>query len=231
MIATSTPNRHIDDLAKRYDLPVWINPAHGGIGSDWNFALEAAPTPWVTLAHQDDVYLPDFAYKTLAGLSRHTSAVLAFSRYGEIEGARIRPHSSLIRIKNMLLELGFLGTGHASTRFFKTNALRFGCAIACPAVTLNQSSGLRFRTDLQVDLDWAAWLQLAGGPGTFVYIREQLMLHRVHSGSETSNAINSGRRAAEDAVVLKSLWPDFIANTIIASYDLAYRSNKVSTES
>lgn len=231
LIATSTPNRHIDSLAQRYNVPVRVNPSQGGIGSDWNFALAAAEARWVTLAHQDDIYLPNFARHTLAGLSRHADAVLAFSGYGEIEGARERPTSTLVRIKQLLLELGFLGTSRASTRFFKTNSLRFGCAIACPAVTIDTTTRLRFRTDLEVDLDWAAWLDLARNPGVFVYIREQLMLHRVHPDSETSNAISSGKRTAEDTAILRSLWPGFIADAIIASYKIAYRSNKVNIES
>jgi hypothetical protein len=108
--------------------------------------------------------------------------------------------------------------------------LRFGCAIPCPAVTLNTATGLRFRTDLKVDLDWAAWLDLARKPGAFVYIREQLMQHRVHADSETSAAIGAGRRLAEDEALLRSLWPGPIARAIVASYRIAYRSNQVPTE-
>lgn len=229
-ISTSTPNRHIDELARRHGVPVHVNPQQGGIGVDWNFALKVAGTAWVTLAHQDDVYLPDFARRTLAALSRHPGAVLAFTDYGEIEGTRQRPPSALIRIKHALLELGFVGGSHASTRFFKTNALRFGCAIPCPAATISAETGLRFRTDLKVDLDWAAWLELARKPGVFVYVRERLMMHRVHLDSETSAAIDAGHRMAEDSAMLRLLWPGFIADAIVASYRIAYRSNRVPTE-
>lgn len=231
LIATSTPNHHIHELAERHRVPLHVNPHHGGIGSDWNFALQVAATPWVTLAHQDDLYLPDFAGRTLQALSRHPDAVLAFSRYDEIEGDRLRATSALIRIKQALLELGFAGGSQAATRFSKTNALRFGCAIPCPAVTVNAvASRLKFRTDLKVDLDWAAWLDLARKPGAFVYVRERLMRHRVHPDSETSAAINAGHRLAEDAMLLKSLWPDAIARVIVASYRIAYSSNKVPIE-
>ena len=231
-IATSTPNRHIEELAQRYGLLVHVNPNRGGIGMDWNFALDVAQAPWVTLAHQDDIYLPHFVERTLAGLSRRNDAVLAFCGYGEIEGSAPRPVSTLIRIKQALLELGFLGTSHAATPFFKTNALRFGCAIPCPAVTLSAASGLRFRTDLKVDLDWAAWLELARKPGgAFVYIRERLMMHRVHSHSETSTAISNGDRLVEDEALLRSLWPGVVASAIVASYRIAYRSNQVPDES
>lgn len=228
LIATSTPNSHITAMAKTYGLPIHVNESGGSIGADWNFALSVADARWVTLAHQDDIYRPDFSLRTLEAVSAHPAATLAFCNYAELEGTCERPMSTLLRIKRALLELGFLGTSHASSSFFKVNTLRFGCAIPCPAVTLNATTGLRFRTDLQVDLDWAAWLWLAHRPGTFVYIRENLMMHRVHAASETSNAIGDGRRLAEDNAMLRSLWPAWMAAAITGSYRIAYRNNQVS---
>ncbi|MGV8931084.1 MAG: glycosyltransferase family 2 protein [Luteimonas sp.] len=230
LITTSTPNRHIANLAQQYGIPVHVNPQRGGgIGADWNFAIAQARSGWVTLAHQDDIYLPDFTNQVLRALSRNPDAVLAFSRYDEVEENSPRPASTLLLIKKLLLELGFLGRSRASSRFFKTNVLRFGCAIPCPAVTV-RSGCVRFSTTLKVDLDWAAWLELARNPGAFVYIRRSLMQHRVHSESETSAAIATGTRLAEDEALLKSLWPAFIARAILASYRIAYRSNQVPSE-
>jgi len=227
-ISTSTPNHHIRALAERYGVPLHVNPVRGGIGADWNFALEAAETPWVTLAHQDDIYLPQFAARMLQALSDCRDGILVFSGYEEIEGSHVRSTSTLLRIKQALLELGFVGGSRATRRFFKTNALRFGCAIACPSATINvAATGLRFRTDLKVDLDWAAWLQLARRPGAFIYLRDILMRHRVHAESETSAAISAGHRLAEDRTVLRSLWPEPLAQAILASYRIAYRSNQV----
>lgn len=228
LIATSTPNSHIIDLARDFGIPVRVNEQRaGGIGVDWNFALAQASSAWVTLAHQDDIYLPDFSNRMREGLSRSPSAVLAFSSYEELEGDKLRATSPLLLIKKALLEIGFLGRTRVSSRFSKTNALRFGCPIPCPAVTM-RSDALLFDTSLKVDLDWAAWLNLADRSGAFVYIRQPLMRHRVHSESETSAAISKGIRLAEDRMILESLWPTFIARAILASYRIAYRSNDVS---
>jgi hypothetical protein len=79
-------------------------------------------------------------------------------------------------------------------------------------------------------LDWAAWLELARRPGAFVYIRDTLMLHRVHPDSETTAAIAAGGRLAEDRAMLRMLWPRVIADVIVASYGIAYRSNRASSE-
>lgn len=228
IVCTSTPNAHIARLAGRYGMPVFENPVRGGIGCDWNFALESAPARWVTLAHQDDVYLPHFAERTLAALARHPGASLAFTGYREIEGGQQRTLSSMLRIKRLLLELAFLGSGHASSRFFKTNALRFGCAVPCPSATIDRDSGLRFDTRLKVDLDWDAWLRLARLPGSFVYLRESLMQHRVHPGSETTSAIEDGHRQREDAMMFRRVWPGPLADMLASAYRASYRSNRTS---
>ena len=226
VVATSTPNQSISRLADRYGAVLRINPERNGIGADWNFALASAPTGWVTIAHQDDIYLPGFSAATMQAANSSPDAVLVFTGYEELVGATTRRDTTLLRIKNALLELGFTGGNHARSRFFKTNALRFGCAIPCPAVTLNVgATGLRFREDLKIDLDWAAWLELARGRGSFVYVREVLMQHRVHAQSETTAGISGGIRAAEDRLMLRQMWPSLIADAIAATYGIAYRSN------
>lgn len=227
LITTSTPNAHISGLARAFDIPLRVNSqGGGGIGADWNFALSQAPSAWLTLAHQDDVYFPQFSSRMREVIYRNPDAILAFSDYKEVEGEAPRKASRLLLIKKVLLELGFLGRSRVSSRFSKINTLRFGCAIPCPAVTMRRDA-LLFDTSLKVDLDWAAWLALARDPGAFVYVRQSLMQHRVHPESETSDAISTGIRLAEDRAILESLWPTFIARAILASYRIAYQSNDV----
>ena len=54
-IATSTPNKYIDDIAAKYNLKVYVNDGESGITQDWNFAYSKVQTDYVTIAHQDDV--------------------------------------------------------------------------------------------------------------------------------------------------------------------------------
>ena len=64
-IATSTPNDHINAVAEKYNIPVYVNYGEKGIGGDWNFAYDKAQTPLVTIAHQDDIYEPTYTEKML----------------------------------------------------------------------------------------------------------------------------------------------------------------------
>ena len=56
LIATSTPNEHIKNIAEKYNIDLYINTESKGIGPDWNYAVTQAKTDFVTVAHQDDIY-------------------------------------------------------------------------------------------------------------------------------------------------------------------------------
>ena len=226
ILVTSTPSAWLDEVAASHGLPLVVHGPNRGIAHDWNTALAQAGTTWATIAHQDDIYHPRFAEATLQALAMHQDALLAFTDYEEATMAGLRRGTSLLRIKRVLLEAGFLGRDAIRSRRARGMTLRFGCPIPCPSVTLRVDANVRFDESLGVGLDWAAWLELCDRPGAFVWVREVLMAHRIHGDSETTAAIGGGRRAMEDENLLRRLWPDWIARMIVRSYRLAYASNK-----
>ena len=60
LIATSTINPYIENMARKYGIPLCINPISAGIASDWNYAYTQADSKLVTIVHQDDIYLPEY---------------------------------------------------------------------------------------------------------------------------------------------------------------------------
>src|SRR5690606_6660777 len=135
-------------------------------------------------------------------------STLVMTGYAELLGDHERAHTIMLWIKRLLLEIGFLGRQAVASAGGKRRLLRFGCPIPCPSVTLRvDRTGLRFREDLKVNLDWDAWLRLAASSGAFAYSRQRLLLHRIHAGSETSAGIRGGVRAKEDLMLFESLWP------------------------
>lgn len=227
VVSSSTPNAGLDSICREFAIEPFLHSPARSIAHDWNTALAQARTRYVTLAHQDDLYYPEFAARTLEALSRATKPILAFTGYEEFTEAGPRPASRLLLIKRALLELGFLGRTEVATPFAKTNCLRFACPIPCPAVTLDtEAFGRGFDGDYQINLDWATWLAASDCPGSFVWVRDVLMGHRIHSMSETSAAILDGRRASEDLRILNRMWPGPIAKLIVRTYRLAYASNQ-----
>ena len=227
IIVTSTPSIGLERLAAEFGVRLAVHSPSAGIGRDWNFALTQVATPWVTIAHQDDIYLPAFAERTLALAERHDETVLVATGYAELlepEGLR-RSASPMLAIKRLLMEFGFLGRSVISSIDAKRRLLRFGCPIPCPSVSLRiDLDAVRFREDLKVDLDWEAWLQLAARPGAFAYDRRVLMLHRIHRDSETSVGVRAGVRASEDRMMFEALWPLPIARLLAKAYSLSYET-------
>ena len=65
IMATSTPNSYISDMADKYKIPVYVKEGAPDIADDWNFGYSKVQTPYLTIAHQDDIYLPDYTKHVL----------------------------------------------------------------------------------------------------------------------------------------------------------------------
>lgn len=225
VISTSTPYPELDRVAQEYGARLVTHSPNAGIGHDWNHALSQARADWATIAHQDDVYLPAFTEETLAVAARYPEARMVMTGYSELLDGRVRSSTPMLGIKRLLLELGFLGREQIVGRGAKRRLLKFGCPIPCPAVSLRLASAVPcFREDLKVNLDWEAWLRLADEDGGFAYVRRSLMLHRIHTGSETSDGIRMGVRGREDLMMFQALWPAPIARLLARAYATSYQT-------
>lgn len=231
VVSTSTPYDGLQELCKGYDARLFVHAPNRGIANDWTAALDATNCTWVTLAHQDDIYLPGFLRMTMNAIARRPDAVLVFTGYRECgEDGGLRRSSVALLIKRLLIELAFLGREQIRTRRARTSLLRFGCPIPCPSVTIRRDRlppGMRFNERYRVNLDWDFWLRLAQMPNAaFLCIRTPLMLHRIHRRSETSAGIADGTRAQEDRELFCRVWPRPIASMLARAYSHAYTYNE-----
>ena len=228
LITTSTPNEHIDSIARSHGVPVMIGRHRPGIAADWNFALTASPARLVTVAHQDDVYAPAFADRTRQAFARHPDADLVFTAFSEHSSTGPRPINRNLLIKRLLTRWGFGASGVIHQARSKRRLLAWGNPICCPSVTVHRGRNpdFRFSTAYRSNLDWDAWARLAAGDGCFVYLREVLIAHRVHPETETTAAIVGGIRDREDLDMLMRFWPDPTARLLARFYRHAYGANQ-----
>lgn len=231
IICTSTPNAYIEAIAERHHLHMYINKGPAGIAHDWNYAFLAADTPLLTLAHQDDIYEPDYLLTMLRKINKSHDPQISFSDYYEIRnGKRARNGSNLnLLVKKaalMPLRLPFL----QNVRFVKRIVLAFCDPICCPSV-LYVKKNLPvplFETQFLADLDWQAWEKISRQSGSFVYVPSVLMGHRIHSESTTTKVIGSkDSRSGEDIEMYKKFWPSGIAHLLNRLYAYSQRSNKL----
>lgn len=226
LVCTSTPNEHIAALADKYGLELRVNPGQPGIGTDWNFALDQGETEWLTIAHQDDVYDPDYTAEMLRRVSRARDPILYFSDYAELRSGKRVTTNKLLRIKRLLL---------IPTRLFpawkaaRRMSLAFGDPICCPAVTYRRSrlGSLRFENHFRSDLDWEMEEKLSRLKGSFVYDPGRRMCHRIHEESATTEIIGDHARTLEDFEMMKKFWPAPIAKRLSRVYASSEKSNTV----
>jgi hypothetical protein len=229
VVSTSTPHPGLDQMCATHGATLQVHGPNRGIGHDWNVAYASATSDWVTLAHQDDVYSPAYTSFVQDRAAAHPDDRMVFSTYYEIANGQRRPTVPMLRIKRVLLELGFLGATRVTSRARKRRVLRFGNPVSCPAVALNKRvlGDFRFRDDMKTNMDWVAWLDIADEPAGIGLSREPLVGHRIHPGSETSASIGQGDRYREDLEIFERLWPAPLARLITSVYTRSYRSNKL----
>lgn len=221
---TSTPNDLIKNLCEQYNIPLYCKKG-GGIGKDWNAALSFVRTQFVTIAHQDDIYLPDFAEKTIAAFKKNPDSTIVFTDYAEYRDNHESKRSKNLKIKRLMLDTLSL---FPKSKFWRNRVLAFGNAISCPAVTYNLHllSNFKFQEDFRTNLDWYAWYDISSHfEGAFTFVKEKLMYHRIHNESETSATISDNVRSKEDLEMYRLFWPDIIANALMFFYKDSQKSN------
>jgi hypothetical protein len=229
VLGTSTPSAQIEAVARRFNLPVLVNPKRHNIATDWNFVLNAAGPSLVTIAHQDDEYDRDYLASMLPLAERHSDLVIAFSDYREKANALDRDATLNLRVKRLLVRRSFRGREVIRSVKDKRRLLSLGNPVCCPSVLINRTRAttFQFSESYKTNLDWDAWLRLAELPGSFVYNSRSLVSKRIHAASETTVTIADQTRQLEDAEMFSRMWPTPLAKLISILYAAGYRANRV----
>ena len=227
IIITSTPNELITRISERYNIPLFINQI-GGITQDWNFAFRKAEASYVTIAHQDDIYLPRFAEKVIQSMEESKLPIISFTNYLEIRDNRFIQSNRLLKIKRLMLTPLKIRV-FQRIKIVRRRILSLGCPICCPSVTFSKKNiqNAPFQNGFRSDEDWEAWEKLSRMNGDFIYIPEPLMGHRIHEGSETTSILEDNARSKEDYLMFRKFWPDFIAKKLARAYSISEESNNL----
>lgn len=228
LIATSTPNDYICAMSEKYNVPLFVNQGERGITQDWNFAYKQAKTDLVTIAHQDDMYLPHHLSEVMKLEQKCVNPLILFTDYAELRGKEVVLENRLLRIKRMMLfPLRFSGLWNS--KFVRRRILSIGCPICCPAVTFVKANlpEVIFEAGFRSDEDWEAWEKLSKRNGAFAYSCIVGMYHRIHEESETTIILGDNARSQEDFVMFSKFWPKPIAKFLTRIYASAEKSNNL----
>ncbi len=230
-ITTSTPSDYIRNIAQKYNVELFVTELGKGVLHDDNFCLRQAKTKYVTLAHQDDIYLPHYAETCIAAAEKFTDTLICFTNYTEIMEGTDRPTTFMLRVKRFILNFFMPFNAHLKSKFWKRRFLSFGNPIATPTIMYNLHTLPNFQFALELadkpnTLDWFTWCDLAGMKGTFVYCKKVLLKRRIHADSLTSSGLGNDSRYQEDVAMFKRFWAPFMAKILAKIYASSYASNK-----
>ncbi|MFA6816070.1 MAG: glycosyltransferase [Lentisphaeria bacterium] len=224
MIATSSPNDFLKNLCLKYGIDYRINLdvelAESAV--NWSYAYAQADTKYVTLAHQDDLYLPDYTLQMVELAEKQPNAVMEFCRcFNYTNGKRLKYHPLLL-MKDILLLPYFLKHAIYSKKL-RFYYLGLGNPICCPSVMFNKEliGDFEFDSEVKVNLDWEAWLRLAQYDGAFLFSKKRLLLRRIHDDSGTTLTYNNGSRRKDDLTFFCKFWPKPVASLLARLYNLA----------
>ena len=228
IIATATPNKHIMDLAKKYNIQLFVREGKPDIQDDWNYAYKMASTQYVTIAHQDDIYDKSYSAELKKVINGKKKQIIFFSNYRELKNGEVAPLTVNLKIKNILL-FPLKIKAFRGNKFVRKRILSLGSPICCPAVTYNKEilKDKIFTSNMKCSLDWDTWYKLSKESGQFVYIDKSLVFHRIHEESETTNSIENNVRQSEDYEMFCKFWPRFIAKKLAKQYLKSLDTNKV----
>lgn len=232
IMCTSTHNEHIQNLAEKYNIPLYVNPNRGDILTDWNFAYNhAKESDYITLAHQDDVYHSDYVKSLFRFADKYDDILIYYTNYYSLKtvGDFEDPTPDINSKIRAFISTAICNPRRAASKRWKTNILRFGNSICCSSVTYcSKNIGKEdvFDSDYRYCIDWDMFLKLAKLPGRFVFNKERMSYFRIHENATSSECIDNGFREIEDYNMFCQMWPKPIAKLIMIFYKAAYKNYK-----
>lgn len=191
-------------IAESLNVTVQRNPKRLGLAANWNRAIELArDSEYLVIAHQDDVYAPDFLARTAALLDERGEAFIAHTQARYIDHAGRPFDTPASRYKETFWPKGetYERRGHEELR-----ALLRGNYIICPAVMFRREAMEKigpFNTRYAFVTDWEYWMRGVRAGFAVAGIAQKLLGWRRHDSTATAGEAVSLRRFEEEHSVLQ----------------------------
>jgi hypothetical protein len=213
----------VQGIADKYNIPICVN-SDGGQIKDYNFAMKQADTELVMLMHQDEVLVDTFVERIIYEMNHTKKPIIAFTNYIEMHNDIVdRKPSMMVRIKRILL-LPLYVRCLSGTWLGKRGIQLFGDPITHPTVVCvkKEMPDELFREKYKASMDWDLWERLSKQRGSFVYVKDVLLYHRMNDENQTVKLLNTTNARYEDEFeIFCRFWPKAIARFIMKFYSKA----------
>lgn len=209
IIATSTKNDFIIDLASEYGLGVMVNDNESNKGNDYNYALNTFDTKLVTIASQDDIYDRNYVKEILNSYNKNNDASIIFTDHYEVLYDKKIKNNFKKKIINFLLK-PLKYQRMQNKKYFKKLSLKYRQCFCTSSVTYVKENIEKefFPINLTYNNDWLGFINLANKNSKFVYINKRLVGKRINNYNKGEKKIN------EDILIYRKMWPDWLINYI-----------------
>ncbi len=210
VVATSTPNDYIIELASNYSLGVMVNKKESNKGRDYNYAINSFDSELVTIAHQDDLYDRNYTKEIIKCYNKNPDATIIFTDNYEIRGdSRVKKSKKLFKKRYFLFPLRF--SFLQNKEVFKIRSLRRRKNICTSSITFVKKNIHEdiFPTDLKYCNDWQGLINLAKKNTRFLYLPKKLVGYRIDDEERCE------KRVKEEEKILKSLYPKWYYEKVI----------------
>ena len=228
IVCTSTPSDYIKNLATKYGYEYFVRDGRSDIKDDWNFAYNCAGTEYVTITHQDDIYLPEYCEQMLRLTDESEKAgmpvTIYFTDYKACKnGIPLRDRNSSIR---RILRWRLRVPKWSCNSYIKRRTFSLGNVVCCPTVTYHKKllGDSVFTSDYKFNIDWDTFRLLSYKDGRFLCNETPLLYYRIHPGATSAEFIRSNERFDEDLVMFCKFWPKSVARFIMCFYPAAYKT-------
>lgn len=229
-IATSTPNDYIYNIAKKYNIEVFVNnnkkPENvSNIGFDWQFAYNIAETELVTIAHQDDIYLKNYTKDLLKYKKKYPDMTLFTTSSITLKNGKIKQFGK-VEIVKKILRLPLRCNALNNISFVKRLAITFGNPIIAPSCAYDKRLCPKdlFISDFKFALDWECLLKLSEIEGRIVLSERPGICYRIHDDATTKKSIIDNSRQREESIMFDILLPKPVAGIYKKIYQSSYNA-------
>jgi len=186
-----------------------------GLGGNWNRCAQLVRTPYFCLAHQDDVYEPDYLARMLARLEAAPAAAMVHCQARAIDRDGKELRSPAERYK-----AHFWRRARASDRAGLYRQLWRGNFVCCPSVlyrtaAFGQVGG--FHAGLSFAVDWELWFRLLAAGHDIAAEPAELLRYRRHPAATTRDATRTLTRFLEELAVLEQARRQGLAGGLLAA--------------
>lgn len=210
VIATSTKNKFILDLASKYSLGVIINDKKSNKAKDYNFAINSVNTELVTIIHQDDLYNRNYAKEILNCYKYNKDASIIFTdNYVIDKDEKIKNNKDIYKRKLFikLLKYNFFN----KRKFFRKLSIKYNNNICSSSVTYvkNNIPSDIFNSKYKYFIEWDGFIKLLKFDKRFVFIDQKLVGYRLDRKNKLDKDSNK-----EYNLILKKLNNKLIYNLL-----------------